>query len=479
MIVTDWLTIIGIALAIFAIYPSTERTLISLKLYKLELWSIIIFLFFTLYLIKFNEISNTLRFLQIFTVKWGFKSENWALIIFLLLLIYSAWRILFNISRCIPNEKTINYYIELIKLDFEEFIRLFFKYERKSGKLENYDTYKEIVFNPKFLSELSFRIPDYHNNLIKIMDNEKFSLYFGQIINNDQSIFYKELSQNENSYLVEDYNEFLFELLHVNPGRFIDIGGLKLIRNWYLGHLQNEKIKAVHSIYNQSPELLIDNYKNQLPLYFHIQFIELLYNEAIEQKIDISTLSTKYTNMLTIFSAMIEKIVDNLNKEIIERNKNEEYPTNYHYLISKIFSTIGHWFDAFIEEDKYNNNNSLVTFIPSCFGLCAEQLFKGYNKGLIRIDFVSEIYNYHLIDNYFSSKLETYLLSEINEKCIKIIPKEHIKKILNYCLNERLALSYYDFIKKEFLKPTLKKFEQTRLETLYNFLEKHNKIISE
>ncbi len=302
MSVSDWLTIIGIILAIFAIYQSTERTLISLKLFKGERWIIILSLFFTLYLIKFHEISDTLKFLQIFTVEWGFKSENWALIIFILILTYSAWRILFNVSRCLPNEKAINYYAVLIKLNFEEFIRLFFKYERKSEKLENYETYKKIIFNPKFLSEISFRIPDYHNKLIQKMDNEKFSLYFGQVINNKESIFYKELSQNDNSYLVQDYNEFLFELLHLNPGRFIDIGGLKLIRNWYLKHLQNEKIKALHSIYNHSPELLIDNYKNQLPLYFHIQFIGLLYNEAIDQKIDISTLSAKYNNMQSIFS---------------------------------------------------------------------------------------------------------------------------------------------------------------------------------
>ncbi len=293
MSVSDWLTIIGIILAIFAIYPSTERTLISLKLFKGELWIISLSLIFTLYLIKFHEISDTLKFLQIFTVEWGFKPENLALILFLLVLSYSAFRILHNIPRCLPNEKAIDCYVELIKLNFEEFIRLFFKYERKSEKQENYETYKEIVFNPKFLAEISFRIPDYHNKLIQKMDNEKFSLYFGQIINNKESIFYKELSQNDNSYLVQDYNEFLFELLHLNPGRFIDIGGLKLIRSWYLSHLQNEKIKVLHSIYNHPPELLVDNYTNYLPLYFHIQFIGLLYNEAIDQKIDISTLSMR------------------------------------------------------------------------------------------------------------------------------------------------------------------------------------------
>lgn len=476
MSVSDWLTIIGIILAIFAIYPSTERTLISLKLIKSERWIITLSLFFTLYLIKFYEISDTLKFLRICTVEWGFKSENWALIIFLLILSYSTWRILFNVSRCLPNEKAINYYAELIKLNFEEFIRLFFKYERKSEKQENYETYKEIIFNPKFLSEISFRIPDYHNKLIQKMDNEKFSLYFGQVINNKESIFYKELSQNDNSDLVQDYNEFLFELLHLNPGRFIDIGGLKLIRSWYLSHLQNEKIKAIHSIYNYTPELLIDNYKNQLPLYFHIQFIGLLYNEAIDQKIDMSTLSAKYTNMQSIFSTMIEKIIDNLNKETIERNTVEEYPTNYHYLLSKIFNTIGHWFYSFIDDDKYEDNNSLVIFIPFCFGLSATELFKGYEKGLITIDFISKRYNYEIINIYFSPRLKQNLLLEINDKCINIIPNEHIEYIFKYCLNDRLALSYYDFKNKDFSQPTIKDFEQERLEILYDFLKKHSKI---
>jgi len=174
MSVSDWLTIIGIILAVFAIYPSTERTLISLKLNRVELLIILVSLLFTLYLIKFPEIANTIIFLQIFTVDWGFKPENLALILFLIIISYLAIRILVNIPRCLPNTKAIDFYVELIKIDFNEFMRLFFKYERKSENPDNYETYKEIIFNPKFLSEISFRIPDYHNKLIQKMDDEKF-----------------------------------------------------------------------------------------------------------------------------------------------------------------------------------------------------------------------------------------------------------------------------------------------------------------
>ncbi len=173
---------------------------------------------------------------------------------------------------------------------------------------------------------------------------------------------------------------------------------------------------------------------------------------------------------------MVEKIINNLNKEIIDRNIRGEYPTNYHYLLSEIFSTIGHWFDSFIEDDKYEDNNSLVIFIPSCFGQSATELFKGYEKDLITIDFISERYKYDLIDIYFSPRLKPNLLSEINDRCINIIPNEHIEHIFKHCLNERLALSYYDFKNKNFSQPTIRDFEQERLEILFNFLEKYNKI---
>ncbi len=479
MDISDWFTILGIILAVVAIYPSTERSLISLKLHKYELLIISLLFLFVLYLIKFNELSGTLTLLQVFSSSWGLKPENWALILFLLILLYSSWRIFHNISLKLPNKKTIAFYNELMRQNFEEFLRLFLKYEKKSSNEENYDVFKSIIFNPKFLSEISIRIPNYHNNLIKKMDNDTIRPYFNQIINNKDSIFYKEIALNDNSDLVENNNEFLFELLHANPQKFIDIGGLLLIRSWYLKHLQNEKINSQHSIYNQPPELLIDDYKFQLTLYYPINFIGLLYNEAINQKIDISTLSSRYTNMQAIFSLMIEKMIDNIDKEIYQLNFKKEYPTNYHFLISKIFSIVGNWFSLFIDDEKYEDNNSLIIFIPFCFRLCATQLFEGNKKGVITVDFIKRIYSYHLMDVYFDYNIKSRLISEINEKCLKIIPKEFVEPILKYCLDERLALSYYDFRRKDFSQPTIKKYEEQRLNDLYEFLEKHDKMKKE
>ena len=66
MSVSDWITIISIAFAVIAIYPASERIVITNKLMRFEIPALIFWLFLILYLIKFDDIADKLQFLHSF-----------------------------------------------------------------------------------------------------------------------------------------------------------------------------------------------------------------------------------------------------------------------------------------------------------------------------------------------------------------------------------------------------------------------------
>lgn len=442
MVVSDWITVISIFFAVVAIYPANERAIISFKLFRGEIIAFIFSLFYILYLIKFDTLANSFQFLQIFYTHWGIAPNNWALILFIGLLAYATWRLFFSIPYLVPNEKLIKFYVEKINQNFDIFYPLFNKYEKKASDTKYFEKYQDIVFNIKFISETSNRNPYQFVELLEKMDKSTFKPFFTHVLRDTNSVFYQEIKLNDNSYTAESNNVFLTEICHRKPALFIDIGGLILLREWYLVHLQSEKLLGRNSLYNQPPELLIDNYAFSLPLYYHISFIALLYNEAINEHYDFSRLSKRYTNMQSIYATMIDRMIDNIDVEEYRHHTEDEYPLGYHYLISKIFSFIGHWLDSFIENDNYNKDSSLVIFIPFCFSLCMKSLYKGYYSEKISVDFIKSIYRYHLIDRYLSHNIKPEIQKEINERCIKEIPKQLVEPIIGYALNAILAVSF-------------------------------------
>jgi len=423
-------------------------------------------------LIKFDDIADKIQFLHSFYFRWGLKANDWALLFFLVLLFYSAWRLFYRIPQILPKQKLIDYYLKKLNQDFDSFFELFNKYEKKSNDIRYFESYKEIVFNSKFVAETSNRNTYLFTKLLDKMGNDTFKPFFTHVLNDFESVFYAEIKKNYNSFSVESFNYFLYTTCHDNPKLFIDIGGLKILRDWYIVHLQTERLKGKYSIYNQPPELLIDDYKYALPLYYHISFIELLYNEAIIEHYDFSLLSTRYTNMQTIFSTMIERMIDNIDIESYKKYSSEEYPLGYHYLISKIFSVIGHWLHSFCQDEHYDKESSLVIFIPFCFSLSMESI----NQDKVCLDFIKKQYRYHLFSEYFSHNMKPELESEINDRCISKIPINQIKDILDYALNDILAISYIDFVNNNSTFPVLKDFEKSKLESLRTFLDKNNLI---
>jgi len=94
---SDFLTILGLALAVWAIIPSKERRFILLFFSKLEVGIFITSLFFVHYLMSFNWlIENWFPCLTIFTVEKGIPSNTWAYILALTIIFYPIIKVSFG-----------------------------------------------------------------------------------------------------------------------------------------------------------------------------------------------------------------------------------------------------------------------------------------------------------------------------------------------------------------------------------------------
>lgn len=93
---SDFLTILGLALAIWAIIPSKERRFILLFFSKFEIGGFIVFLFVMHYLMSFDWLlTNWIQYLSIFTVDGGIPSSTWSYIIALLIIFYPIMKVSF------------------------------------------------------------------------------------------------------------------------------------------------------------------------------------------------------------------------------------------------------------------------------------------------------------------------------------------------------------------------------------------------
>ena len=94
---SDFLTILGLGLAVWAIIPSKERRFILLFFSRFEIGIFITSLFFIHYLMSFEWlVKNWLPFLTIFTIDNGIPSNTWAYMIALTIISYPIFKVSFG-----------------------------------------------------------------------------------------------------------------------------------------------------------------------------------------------------------------------------------------------------------------------------------------------------------------------------------------------------------------------------------------------
>ncbi|MFT4152899.1 hypothetical protein [Parafilimonas sp.] len=113
---SDFLTILGLALAVWAIIPSKERRFILLFFSKFEIGVFIASLFVIHYLMSFDWIiTNWFPCLSIFTVKNGLPSSTWAYILALTIIFFPIVKVSFGYFSTSRLKRMITLYKTYLK----------------------------------------------------------------------------------------------------------------------------------------------------------------------------------------------------------------------------------------------------------------------------------------------------------------------------------------------------------------------------
>lgn len=342
----------------------------------------------------------------------------------------------------------------------------------------NWNEYKNVILNPKFLNNIVERNPCYLLQYWKEFNTEEdFQQIFRLFLENPESAYYSEIKNHWNSYELLEDNLLLKTIMKDNLVQSINNGILKCFVDFVANHLQQES--HPNSFYNQEFQVIRirANQGWNLPVYFHIRFIGLVYSTAIRNKVDISILSNRYTNMQTIYSNIIKQIIGNITLDNLDLNK--EYPSNYHWLISEVFSLQSEWLSSF--GDQYSDNeyyfdksSSYISFIPFSLYLCLEELHGGVKNNKISEKSLINKYYYNVLSHYFSPTLNLKMKDSIESEILSKIPKEIIRNVFNFAFDMKFAISFDDFKNNRF--SLLKEHEKEILSQLKNYLKKNDKL---
>jgi hypothetical protein len=129
------------------------------------------------------------------------------------------------------------------------------------------------------------------------------------------------------------------------------------------------------------------------------------------------------------------------------------------------------WYEA---ERYFDKDSSYVSFIPISMSLCLSELFKGFSKERITIEFLNRRIYYNILYHYFDADLNDIMKMSIENEVIQRIPNELLKPILDFALNEKFAIDFEDLINENFA--LINNGERETLLRLLRFLRDNDKI---
>jgi|GEM_PF-2543477 len=474
MDINTWLTVVTIFIGIVTVLPKEERTLLQLKLYKAEYITFFIVLVGVIpFLILFPSIANRYPLFWKLTIHNGFHPANIAFAFFYLLFLWVIVRMVFLRPKARINEHIISFFRNaLTEMQFPQFLSLFTKYTSPDLLRKDWDFYKEIVQHPDFLNGVSKFRPTYFNNLWDFFEDDKeFKLAFSPFLADPKSAYYIEIKANDGISTVLGNNPFLQSVIVTHLIKNRENGMLYIVSDQSKRIIRSEKGKS-ESIYLQPHQHVHTKGEEgyDLPLYYHIRFIWLMYDTAISNKVK------THSHIHTLFGGMIEEMISNLSQ--LEEDPVGEYPTNYHWLISKMFSAMNDWLIDFggehpngeyengtvkFEHIYFDSHSSYVDFIPSIMNFSCKALYKGLDEGKLEVKFVARKIYYGILTEYFSHRIHAEVKTSIEENVIKNIPKEYVESIVDLALDEAFANHFYAFRNKQFRGSGIDQQEQERL----------------
>ncbi len=449
MDINGWLTVITIIIALVALLPKEELVLTFNSVSKVELWIVGIGLIIVSpYLILFDEISSNFTFLHIFYSSDGVASNYYAFIIFYLALLWLILRVMMTRFDIKSNKRAIQYLKEiLIRKPFNDFFALFTKYTSVKNISKYWDDYQLLFYNPNFLKNCSIDNPYYLLQFWdKYSDEDDFRLVLRLFIENENSAYYEEIREHWNSQILLPDKPLLNTLIVTHVRQSWDNTILRNLADFM--ELQIRRENQQGSIYNQKyvfPRFHQDG-GFHLPIYYNLSFIGLLYSTSIERKLDLQTLSTRYNHMVTIFSSIIKIMIGNISADGLDIE--EEYPSNYHWLVKEIFRQISCWIHIFEQQDFFPS--SYHRYIPSCLSFSLRELYAGLRQGKVSQSFVNQIFYYDIFLDYFKLPSESEIKNQLDELVIQQIPLDFMPAILEFTLDEQFAISYGSFLDGDF-----------------------------
>lgn len=477
MDINSWLTVVTVFIALVAFLPQHERNLLQIKLPKWEIYgSTILLIVIIPWLLFFRKLEITFPCLSNFTFTNGIEPENLAFILFYLIFILILYRLFVVKPKGQTDHRAIDYLSKILhELPFPQFFSLYVKYCDPPSAIKEWDIYRPLLMNPEFLKGIQQFQPNYFLTYLPYIDSEAdFKSLILPIVMNTQSVYFIEVKNNDGFNIISQHSPFLQGIAVKYLEQSLHLGLRPIISDSAKLLMRNERGKS-NSLYLQ--EHLYGHMDGEegydLPIYYHIRFIALLYSNAIINKVN------THPHMHTIYGGIVGEMIKNLNEE--NQYPDSEFPTNYHWLINSIFGEISNWLDIFgtehsrtnggfeVEEGYfyYQDDSTYIDFIPSCFNFTALELYKGFEEDKITSEFIADIFHYHIFGYYFRYDAKPDILSSIEQNVIKNIPNQFIGEILDKTLDEHFASSFNQFIARRFAGNANEVARQGRLHSFY------------
>ncbi|WP_299515105.1 hypothetical protein [Mucilaginibacter sp.] len=366
--------------------------------------------------------------------------------------------------------------MELIKeVPFDVFFNIFRRYE-DIGLIRNaWPQFHELFTQPIFLNGIIHYQPEFMYRNWGCVDRQgDFDQLLDLFIDDPASAYYKGIQGHWNSGALIPYvSQLLNELISLHLRQSMKFGIIIYISKKGNSHLHREGFNT-NSIYLQTP-IFLDHASegSQLPMFFHIQFISLLYGTSITDNIDIEEYGGK--NMYSIYSQWIKHIIENL--KLSGKKFTEKDNSNYHWLISKMLDNAGDWMRFFNENETLNSTFcSYREFNPGCLGLCLKEVYKGYEIGLIPIEYIKSHLHYDVLSLYYMPNLNGDFRGVIEKQIIANIPEQVVIAVFSYSLNEEFAMNFDDFYNGNF--PSLQhQSEISLISRLRNLLKENKQLV--
>lgn len=385
----DLITVLGLVIAIIAIIGEKYRRFVLLKFSIIHYIILTLAFMATIYMVLFRYFYSWGLYINTVITPLGLGAKDWAFIISLTIIVIVGLKITFGFFPSANRETLIDYYeklvfagdylflINIIERYHQKDIVAYLKKVKQNRSREYYarDVFNRIICRKDFVQNTANMRPYFFADIMMHLKPE--NLTYGSLDLID--IFFNILIKNKNYYLVQEFKDVLkvvnlrYPRVEYNKIILSLMQDLEIIDRssaWRpfgdnaIKELRIEKRKRGVSFLNKAYS---NKYEEDLWHYVSyptIWFFDIMIREAVFRHVE-------YHMWLYYYYRMVDAIIDCLYIDPMnEIDKDNEYPTNNHYLIYNIIDNQCYWLRC-IEETK---NDNLLDCVCMNLGRCLHSI---------------------------------------------------------------------------------------------------------